>query len=168
MVFQEIMSNSDTTEKQAGAAAILFLADNLASARFWPDERKLQIADVVPFLASKSQVDNSERAYEFVIGSISENASNFQNGAIRQWGSIEGNTVRINKNVLIRIMADEGFDFDACKKKWQRTGKLMLTHDGKFARFASVNGIRGQYVTLAMPDEDEQPSLTDYKGEVPF
>lgn len=173
MIFTEILNASDTTDKQAGAMAILFLADNLASQLFWPNERKLQIKDVVPYLASKKQVDITERAFDYVVGMISENVGNFQSGAARQWGDISGDVVRINKTVLMRIMSEEGYDFDACKKKWAKDGKMMLTTGGKFAGFASVCGVKGQYVSIVLPTgDDAEPSsrsnMTDYKGDLPF
>lgn len=160
--FSEILKQTDTTDKQAGAAAILLLADNLASERFFPSERKLWIDDIKPFLARKEQVDISERAYEYVVGCVLENAANFQAGAIHQWGMMDDDgTVKINKNALHKIMTDEGFDFDACKKKWSRTGKLNLV-DGKYSRYSSVNGVRGHYVTLVMPFDDVS------REDVPF
>jgi uncharacterized protein (DUF927 family) len=166
--FCEILKQSDTTDKQAGAMAILFLADNLASQLFWPDERVLQIEDVLPFLASKKQVDITERAFDYVMGVVAENAANFKEGALHQWGDLDDDAVRINKTVLIRIMSDAGYDFDACKKKWSRTGK-MQTVDDRYSRYASINGVRGHYVTLIVPSEDdEQPKLNDYKGDLPF
>jgi uncharacterized protein (DUF927 family) len=170
MIFTEILNASDTTDKQAGAMAILFLADNLASQLFWPDERMLQIKDVVPYLASKKQVDITERAYDYVVGMISENVGNFQSGATRQWGDISGDIVRINKTVLMRIMSEEGYDFDACKKKWAKNGKLMVPGEGRYSQYASVCGLRGHYVSIVLPngDDAEQTNLTDYKGDMPF
>lgn len=160
--FSEILKQTNTTDKQAGAAAILLLADNLASERFFPSERKLWIDDIKPFLARKEQVDISERAYEYVVGCVLENIANFQAGAIHQWGMMDDDgTVKINKNALHKIMSDEGFDFDACKKKWSRTGKLNLV-DGKYSRYSSVNGVRGHYVTLVMPLDDVS------REDVPF
>lgn len=172
LAFSEILNGSDTTDKQAGAMAILFLADNLVSERFFPNEKRLQIEDVLPYLASKKQVDITERAYDYVMGVIAENAANFKDGAIHQWGDIsdDDDVVRINKTTLIRIMADASYDFDACKKKWLRTGKLIAPGENKYSRYASVYGVRGHYVTLAMPNDDEpkQTELTDYKGDLPF
>jgi uncharacterized protein (DUF927 family) len=170
MIFTEVLGASDTTDKQAGAMAILFLADNLASQLFWPDERMLQIKDVVPYLASKKQVDITERAYDYVVGMISENVGNFQSGAVRQWGDISGDVVRINKTVLMRIMSEEGYDFDACKKKWAKSGKLMVPGEGRYSQYASVCGLRGHYVSIVLPngDDAEQTNLTDYKGDLPF
>ena len=168
--FTAILQNTDTTDKQAGAAAILLLADNLASERFFPGERKLWVDDIKPFLASKAQVDISERAFDYIVGVISENAANFEKGAIHQWGGFDenGKDVKMNKTTLIRIMSDAGYDFDACKKKWDRTGKLIRDGD-KFSRYGSVNGVRGHYVTLRLPDEEpETAELTDYKGGLPF
>ena len=174
VTFDAILKLSDTTDKQAGAMAILYMADCLASERFFPNENELKLTDVLPFLASKRDVDITERAFDYVMGVIAENAANFKEGARPIWGDIDddGETIRINKTVLIRIMSDGSYDFDACKKKWARTGK-METLDGRYSRYASINGVRGHYVTLTVPSGDdddgtEQTELTDYQGDLPF
>lgn len=162
-IFTEIMSKCKTTDKQAGAAAILLMADNLASERFFPGERKLWIDDVKPYLASVQQVDIADRAWKFIGDYLSEHAENFKDDAKIQWGRTEGNdTVYVNKTVLLKAMSDAGYDFDAVKKRWAADGRLESGRQG-MAHYMSINGIKAYYVKLIMAD------LTDDKmSELPF
>lgn len=162
-IFCEIVKECDTTDKQAGAMAILLLADNLASERFFPSERKLWIPDVERYLASVQQVDIADRAWQFVGDYLSEHAENFKDDAKIQWGRTDGNdTVYVNKTVLLKAMSDAGYDFDAVKKRWAAEGRLEIGKQG-MAHYMSINGIKAYYVKLIMAD------LTDDKmSDLPF
>lgn len=148
VVFSEIISKCQTTVKQAGAAAILLIADNLASERFFPGERKLWIDDIIPYLATIQQVDIADRAWQFIGDYLSEHAENFKDDAKIQWGRTEGNdTVYVNKTVLLKAMSDAGYDFDAVKKRWAADGRLESGQQG-MAHYMSINGIKAYYVKI--------------------
>ena len=157
-IFNEIVSNVDTTDKQAGAAAILLLADNLASDAFFSGERKLWIKDIVPYLATVQQVDIADRAWQFVGDYLSEHAENFKDdGTARiRWGKVEGtDTVYVNKTVLLKAMSDAGYDFDAVKKRWAADGRLEQGKRG-MAHYMSICGIKAYYIKLVMSDLTEE------------
>lgn len=162
-IFSEIVSNTTTTDKQAGAMAILLLADNLASERFFPGERKLWIDDVKPYLATAQQVDIADRAWNFVGDYLAEHAENFTDEARVRWGRTEGSdTVYVNKTVLLKAMSDAGYDFDAVKKRWAADGRLEIARQG-MAHYMSICGIKAYYIKLIMSD------LTDDKmSDLPF
>lgn len=154
-LFAEILSNTDTTEKQAGSMAIMLAADRIASELFWPAERPITVSDVTQYLASASEVDVTERAYQYICGVIAENQSNFYDTSKQLWGSIEGEYVYINKNVLCRIMEDAGFDFDAVKAKWHEKGYLERNNQGKYHYHKSIGGIKAMYVKLRQSGADD-------------
>lgn len=160
-LFMRIMEFADTTDKQAGSMAILLLADSIASELFWPGERKLTVPDISKYLCSASEVDISERAYQYVCGAIAENASSFSADAKQCWGSIEFDGVYINKNVLCRIMADAGFDFEAVKAKWAEKGYLQLNAQGKYSVQRRFNGGKARFIHLALSDEQAVPEDFD-------
>ena len=173
MTFQVLMDNCGTTDKQAGAMALLWIADTLASDLFWGGEPKLQLEDLKPFLASVKQVDIAERAWDFVVNAIAECGENFNDGARQRWGKVDGSIVWINKTVLNRIMSDAGYDFDAVKKRWMAEGRIVADKDGRYAHYKSIGNVTGRYVQLIVPSEDEpnraeQTELTDYHGDLPF
>ena len=162
-IFAEIVDKVDTTDKQAGAAAILLLADNLASDRFFPGERKLWIDDIKPYLASVQQVDIADRAWNFVGDYLSEHSENFRDEAKVHWGRTEGtDTVYVNKTVLLKAMSDAGYDFDAVKKRWESDGRLVRGKQG-IAHYMSICGIKAYYIKLIMSDLTE-----DKYGDLPF
>lgn len=164
-IFNEIVDKVNTTDKQAGAAAILLLADNLASERFFPGERKLWIDDIKPYLASVQQVDIADRAWNFVGDYLSEHAENFKDDGTSKihWGRTDGtDTVYVNKTVLLKAMSDAGYDFDAVKKRWEADGRLERGKQG-IAHYMSICGIKAYYIKLIMSD------LTEEKlSELPF
>ena len=155
-IFNEIVSNVDTTDKQAGAAAILLLADNLASDAFFHGERKLWIDDIKPYLASVQQVDIADRAFSFVCDYLAEHSENFTEQGRICWGEIDGDSVYVNKTALLKAMADSGYDFDAVKKRWQADGRLELNGHGKTAFYRSIGGIKAYYVKLNMTELTEE------------
>ena len=156
--FQELMKLG-TTDKQAMTMALLMVADDIFRIYFLKSEIPgLMPADVAPFLLSKKQVDVSERAYSAVVDWIAENTDKFfvaheddaehRDCDGRIWGGRTGNEVSVNKSVLMRFMAEEGFNFTAVKKKWAATGKILTRPDGRVLWTKSICGVRASYVVL--------------------
>jgi hypothetical protein len=159
---------TDTTDKQAGAMALMLTGDKIAHDVFWPDEPEMTTAMVVQYLASARQVDVSERAYQYACGVVSENSCNFTNSSRIVWGQAnEDGTVYINRSVLARILTDAGYDFEACKKAWERNGYLLKRCDGRFSHSVKLNEIVTSCIKLKLPNQD-QPQLTDFFGAIPF
>lgn len=154
-VFTQILSETDTTDKQAGSMAMMLVADSIASRLFWPDEQPITIAQIQKYLCSASEVDVTVRAYQFVRNSIAENSANFYSDGRQNWGSIEGDYAYINKNVLCRIMEDVGFDFDAVKGKWSEMGCLEKNVQGRYLHYKSINSVQAYYVKLALNAYDD-------------
>ena len=167
--FSELIKH-DTTDKQAGAMALMLAADRIAHDVFFHNEPDLEVQDVIEYLASQKQVDVTERAYQFVCGVLAENSGNFDPEYSKVlWGKSEPaeSAVYVNKTVLNRIMTAAGYDFEACKKAWVRNGHIMKDAYGKHTHYMSINGMPTRYVKLIMPRQ-EQITLTDYNGTTPF
>ena len=159
---------TDTTDKQAGAMALMLTGDKIAHDVFWPDEPEMTTDMVVQYLASARQVDVSERAYQYACGVVSENSCNFTNSSRIVWGQAnEDGTVYINRSVLARILTDAGYDFEACKKAWERNGYLLKRVDGRFSHSVKLKEIVTSCIKLKLPNQD-QPQLTDFFGAIPF
>ena len=69
---------SDTTEKQAMAAAIILTADQLATEGIFRDGRELTAQELGEFLKRESEVSASERGYEYMCGWIASNERQFE------------------------------------------------------------------------------------------
>lgn len=163
--FTSILEQTDTTDKQAGAMALILAADNIASRLFWQDERALRVEDVQGYLASVSEVDVAERAYQFMCNAIGENSINFSDMPKLTWGAFVGEHVYINKNVLNRLMEEAGFDFDAVKTSWAERGYLERNKQGKFHHVRKINQIKAMYVKLLSQEEEKHANAL---SELPF
>ena len=166
--FSELIEH-DTTDKQAGAMALMLTAEKIAHDVFFHNEPEMETDFVLEYLASSKQVDVTERAFQFVCGTIAENSFNFDPENCRTvWGKTEPaeSAVYINKTVLNRIMTDAGYDFEACKKAWDRNGHLQK-NGTRFTHYISMNGVSTYYVKLIVP-KPGQASMADYNGPIPF
>ena len=65
--YRTITDKKITTEKQASAAALILTADSLSTEAFFDDGQALTLEDVEPFLTSIREVDQNERAYEYIL-----------------------------------------------------------------------------------------------------
>lgn len=159
--FTAILQNADTTEKQAGAMAMMLAADDIASDLFWPDEQKLDVGDISEYLCSAHEVDVTERAYQFVMDTVAVNHVKFSGTDRETWGKINGNTVLINRSVLDKLLAEAGFSFDAVKSKWRDKGYLMIDTQGRLFHVTKCFGVKASYVKLLLLgkayDDEELP-----------
>lgn len=165
--FTDILAATDTTDKQAGAMAIMLIADQIASTLFWQDEQPITIGQVKPHLCSADEVDVAERAYQFVRNAIAENANNFTADARQVWGSIDVPYAYINKNVLIRIMDEQGFDFDAVKAKWADKGYIVRSNQGRYFQNLQKSGTKAMYVKIVLNTDEETVQLAE-TSDLPF
>lgn len=157
-IYNEIMGKVDTTEKQAYSMALILLADKYACESVLMHFKPLSIDDVKEYLTSAKSVDLSERAFDWLLGWIAENAIRFEEGNDNKgaiWGRFEKDgAISINKNVLLRAMNEQGFDFDACKKDWAKQGRLIKNSKGKFAHNTFCCGVRANFIKINTKDTD--------------
>lgn len=146
-LFSAVMLFADSTEKQAMSMALILLADRLAEKYLFGGEA-LDATDVKQFLCSVKEVDVSERAYEFIINLIAQRKENFTPSANECWGRIEGKEVLFDKFILTRELSNAGFEFDAVKRKWRSSGKIVPGNDGKLRTVTTVNGVQGIYIRV--------------------
>lgn len=89
--FYEECLKSDTTEKQAMAAALLLTGDTLSTNLIFHDTAPLRPADIAEFLKSKAAASMAERGYNYMCDWVSLNADRLQghpvNGVV--YGLIE-------------------------------------------------------------------------------
>ena len=64
------------------------------------------------------------------------------------WGRINSTGIKINKTVLTQELQRQGFSFDAVKKKWADSGKLILNSQGRYYSNGMLRNIRLNYITL--------------------
>lgn len=160
--FNMLMQLADTTDKQALAMALLFVADGNADECIF-HSKEMDIKQVAEMLKTNAQVDVAERAYRTIIDTIAENGDKFDiNRDGRKvftsyWGRhfTYDNTVKIIKTVLDRLLKEKcSTSFDTVKQKWADKGYLNRGTGSKkrFYFGGRLNGNYCYYVTLRLSE----------------
>lgn len=167
--FEEILNKTNTTDKQAGAMALILVADDLVRELFWPAEEPLTVEDVKQYLATDVQVSVAERAYEYICDHVSANVNRFDaDNKSEIWGKIEGGFVYFNRMILDRELAAAGYDFGACKREWLRKGYIFKNPDGlyRWRKTVKNNGMYCIKILLEKEQMEIQNNTDD--DELPF
>ena len=109
-----ILSDRDTTEKQAMAAASIILADELACQWiFSGTQQPLTIEQISEFLASKAAVSAGDRGYKYLCDWVTQNSNKLcgrsENPNIDVLGAFEPGRAYIIRSVFERILQDAGY-----------------------------------------------------------
>ena len=154
-IIGDILNSVDTTDKQAMAATLILLADQLACECLFSGETPLAVSDIAPFIKSNAETDVAVRAYDWVRSWIVINDKKFNGDMYSEtWGksSLKG-TVFIVASKLKSAMAAEGFSLDAVKKKWDDYGWLVKQGKG-YTVLASINGKKARCVELVLDSRE--------------
>ena len=157
-LFREL-SSGPTTEKQAMAAAVLILADELADKFIFKTGKVLTIEDISIFLKEKLEVSAGQRAYNLLCDWVTINENRFQdsdnNGEF--WGKVDEyeNKVSIISSVFRDILTSNGFD-ERAVLSWLKANCLIETpKNGRaFTKYTSVDNHKARYVVMRLPEED--------------
>lgn len=158
----DALSQSDTTEKQAMAAAIVIAADFLAAPTIIGDE-PLTIDEISAFLQTNREVDVNERAYAWLCDWVASNAGMFNENDFSEVRSIYGRIyaqrgeVAIIRNVFNQAVEDAGFSPSALLS-WLKHRGLIRTRGEKHRALTlpvRINGLDPECVVLKMQSDDD-------------
>lgn len=76
--YYEDCLTTNTTEKQAMAAALILTADCILSEWFFTGDDHLEATDIAEFLKSKEAVSAADRGYQYMCDWVAQNASHFR------------------------------------------------------------------------------------------
>lgn len=149
-IFNRVITECDTTAKQAMAASMLLLGDKIACECIYPNETPLSPRDIAEFMKEETEVDVSVRAYDYLIDWISINNNKFNPGDYgERWGMIYDDSAYIIVSVLKQALQDKGFSFDAVKKSWAKDG-LLIMYQNKFVQRKYMDGQKPYCVQIKM------------------
>ena len=113
--FYSELSASDTTEKQAMAAAIVMTGDKLATEWLFKDGRALTVPEIKEFLQSKAAVSANDRGYRYMCEWVSQNANKLCGSSDMGdvWGLIDGGRAYIISSVFHRAAEEAGYNAPA-------------------------------------------------------
>ena len=163
-----ILSDRDTTEKQAMAAAAIILADELACQWIFSGQQPLTIEQVSEFLASKAAVSAGDRGYKYLCDWVTQNSNKLcgrsENPNIEVLGALEDGRAYIIRSVFERILQDAGYS-TASIISYLKQSNLIETRGRANTKGKRINGIPTECFCLRLPsvelddeaDPDEQP-----------
>ncbi len=163
----EVRSLTGTTDKQAPSMAMILLADQLAGECIYKNEQPLDVAVSARYVADEKAVDVSERAYRFLMDTISRNYRKFNPNDDRStdnWGEERDGFIYFNVTVLRQELEKEGYDFDALKQNWSKNGYLVKNKDS-YTHVWRYSGVRSRCVKLRTPDAVD---FNEMQEELPF
>lgn len=163
-----ILSDRDTTEKQAMAAAAIILADELACQWIFSGQQPLTIEQVSEFLASKAAVSAGDRGYKYLCDWVTQNSNKLcgrsENPNIEVLGALEDGRAYIIRSAFERILQDAGYS-TAAMISYLKQSNLIETRGRANTKGKRINGIPTECFCLRLPsvelddeaDPDEQP-----------
>ena len=160
-----ILSDRDTTEKQAMAAAAIILADELACQWIFSGQQPLTIEQVSEFLASKAAVSAGDRGYKYLCDWVTQNSNKLcgrsENPNIEVLGALEDGRAYIIRSVFERILQDAGYS-TAAMISYLKQENLIETRGRANTRGKRINGIPTECFCLRLPavdlDDEEDPN----------
>ena len=162
-------SATDTTEKQAHSAALITLADELATKWIFRDDQAITVDELSALLRSKASVSVMRRGYEYVCDWVSQNQNRFNGKA--ESGEIYGRFpsemdyenagyVYIIRSAFSKACADAGLNAKALLSHLKASG-LIKTRGRNMTMAKKVNGITTECVTLKLPSEENEEVVTE-------
>lgn len=160
-----ILSDRDTTEKQAMAAAAIILADELACQWIFSGQQPLTIEQVSEFLASKAAVSAGDRGYKYLCDWVTQNSNKLcgrsDNPNVEVLGALESGRAYIIRSVFERVLVDAGYS-TAAMISYLKQENLIETRGRANTRGKRINGIPTECFCLRLPvvdlDDEEDPN----------
>lgn len=154
--YNQLMAYNKTEEKQVINMAMLLLADELACRCIFKGEKPLTSEEVLPYMFTKDEIDNSQRAYEMFLDECEINSRKFNVDASygEFWGTRNDFEITIVSSQLRKILNDNGFEYKKIQKDWARKGYIEKNSSGKYSTCLSKNGHRANYTIVKIRKED--------------
>lgn len=171
-IYQEYfkaLSERDTTEKQAMAAAIILTADKLCCEWMFGDMPPLTVDEIADFLQTKQSVSAGERGYQFICDWVAMNSNKFSkdNKTMDTYGMIDDDWVYINNSKFRSVCEDEGFNSTALLS-WLKNNNLIQTQGKNNVVMKRINGVRSSFIVLKLPNYNDENNinLSEYDIEI--
>ena len=150
--FQQL-TQGDTTEKQAMAAALIVTADHLATDWIFQDDRNVTVSEIGRFLATKAQVSANVRGYQYMCEWVSQNSARFMDDQTGdRYGVIENNIAYIISNTFNHAAEAAGFSATALLSYLDNLD-LIETKSGRKTIIKRIGSIPTRCVVLKLPED---------------
>ena len=156
--FFRTLCQSDTTEKQAMAAAIILTADKIADICVFEEGKSLTVDEISPFLQTKKAVSAGERGYQFMCDWVAANSKRFVAGEDNTgevYGIIQDNYAYIIRSKFSEVAQKQGFD-ERALLSWLKSNNKILTRGRRNTRGKRINGVNVECVAMKLPEEEPE------------
>lgn len=170
--FYGVLSSGNSTEKQSMAGAMILTADKLIDEWIFHDGNTLTVKDIGQYLTTRDDVNQNERAYDWLMDFVASNQNHFADGKqpeemqqsrIEQWGTIECDWVYIIKSVFDREMQNAGYNPSSFLSWAKRRGKIECESGRRMAKKKTIGNVRPWCICIKQDAEN----CSDYT-ELPF
>jgi len=166
--FFKELSEGESTEKQAMAAAAVLTGDALATKWIFHDGQALTAKDISKFLATKEEVNVGERGYHFICDWVAQNANKMRGQSEDDrgdvYGVIENNVAYIIATVFDNACRDGGFD-PRPLRSWMKKKGLLMVQAGRSTYVKKINGLNCARCVAVVLESNEKISAKD---DLPF
>jgi len=170
--FFKQLCESESTEKQAMAAACILTADKLATDWIFQDGQNLTVKEIGHFLVTKDEVNVGKRGYAYICDWVAQNANKMRTHADGDFGDVYGvieqDTAYIIATIFDNVCKDAGYDPKPIKAWMRKNGKMKLQENDASRRYTvqkKVNGLsKVRCVAVIMDSFDDDLA----KEDLPF
>lgn len=150
--FFKACTESDTTDKQAMAAAVVLTADTLATEWIFRDGRALTVKELGEFLKTRESVSLADRGYEVICDWVAVNASKMrgQTETGDCYGLVENGMAYIIRSVFNRVCQENAINPKALLSHL-RTRGLIETGGKGYTKAKRMGGQVPNCVWLRLP-----------------
>lgn len=159
------LCKSDTTEKQAMAAALVLTADEIFCKLILKTDDWLDVEDIAKHLATKKEVSVGERGYQFLCDWVGANQRRFatketspENGEIYGIFGDNDGYVYIIRSIFMRETEKEGYNSKSLLS-YLKENHLISTRGRNMTKGKRINGRLVECIALELPhiycDDDE-------------
>lgn len=156
--FFKACTESDTTDKQAMAAAVVLTADTLATEWIFRDGRALTVKELGEFLKTRESVSLADRGYEVICDWVAVNASKMrgQTETGDCYGLVENGMAYIIRSVFNRVCQENAINPKALLSHL-RTRGLIETGGKGYTKAKRMGGQVPNCVWLRLPTAAMDP-----------
>lgn len=162
------LSEGESTEKQAMAAAAILTGDALATKWIFQDGHALTAKEISKFLATKEEVNIGERGYHYICDWVAQNANKLRDQTSDDrgdiYGIIENNVAYIIASVFDNACREGGFDPHPLRS-WMLKKGLLKTTSSRSTVTKRINGVSVVRCVAVILEAEDQISPDD---DMPF
>ena len=153
------------SDKQIMAAAVLLVADTLATEVLFKDGAALTAEEMGKFLQSDADIDINKRAYGFVCGWIAQNTASFKDGARERFGVLESedieddyDTAYIIANVFRDLLQRNGYSYKPVQA-WLAQQGLLKMRGRNYTVQKRIDGVLTDCYRITLQHDTVEPLI---------